>query len=35
MIYPRMQSVGPDLHEEAPNPCTHNPDPRIRSRTAK
>jgi hypothetical protein len=27
MIYPKMQSVGPDLHEEAPDPCTHNPGP--------
>jgi hypothetical protein len=22
-----MQSVGPDLHGEAPDPCTHSPDP--------
>jgi hypothetical protein len=35
MIYLRMQSVGPDLHEEAPDPCTHSPDPRIRSGTPK
>jgi hypothetical protein len=28
-------SVGPDLREEAPDPCTRNPDPRIRSGTPK
>jgi hypothetical protein len=35
MIYLRMQSVGPDLHEEAPDPCTQSPDPRMRSGTPK
>jgi hypothetical protein len=33
MIYPTMQSVGPDFHEEALDPYTHSLDPRIRSGT--
>jgi hypothetical protein len=28
-------SVGPDHHEGAPDPCTHNPDPRLRLGTPK
>jgi hypothetical protein len=35
VIYSRMPSVGPDLHERATDPCTLNPDLRVRPGTPK
>jgi hypothetical protein len=35
VVYSRIPSVGPDLQEKAPDPCTHNPDIRVRSRILK
>jgi hypothetical protein len=35
VIYSRMPSVGPDLHERALDPCTLNPDLRVRFETPK
>jgi hypothetical protein len=32
---PHEASLGPDLHGGIPDPCTHNPDPLLRSGTPK